>query len=85
MATSEPCQAFLSGDAYDASVKALVKASQTHAQMTKQVGTKEVLADISNLALSEKQKKMTQLIQSKRAMTSCLASMRRVTAMMSLR
>ena len=42
------------GDAYDDSVKALVKASQTHAQMSKQVGIKEVLADISIFALSEK-------------------------------
>ncbi|WP_353239638.1 hypothetical protein, partial [Limnohabitans sp.] len=42
------------GDTYDASVKALVKASQTCTQMAKQVGIKEVLTDISNLALAEK-------------------------------
>ncbi|MFM7982482.1 MAG: hypothetical protein ACKPKO_24485, partial [Candidatus Fonsibacter sp.] len=43
------------GDTYDASVKALVKSIQTCTQMAKQVGIKEVLTDISNLALAEKQ------------------------------
>ena len=49
-----PSQAFLYGDTYDMSVKAMVKASQTFIQMTKQAGMKECLTDISNLALSEK-------------------------------
>ena len=36
-----PSQAFLYGDTYDMSVKAMVKASQTFIQMTKQAGMKE--------------------------------------------
>ena len=36
-------------------MKALVKASQTHTQISRQAGIKEVLGDISNLATAEKQ------------------------------
>ena len=41
------------GDSYDASVKALVKASQTHTQISKQAGIKDVPGDISNLVTAE--------------------------------